>query len=86
MDHSYESITTAAIEAIEAMARESGDTGICSDRYVRDVAADVYWSWAKLVGESARQDDINKLIMMIGGMAKPSPRFDDRPIRLSRLT
>jgi hypothetical protein len=86
MSHIYQSITTAAIEAIEAMAREPRDTRLCDSRSLRDIAAGVDWSWADLVGEAARQDDIDKLIRIISGMARSSPRFDDKPFRLSRLT
>lgn len=86
MDHTYQSITTAAIEAIEAMAREPRDTIICDASSVRNVAVGVYWSWTQLVGEAARQEDSEKMIRLIGGMARPSPRFDDQPFRLSRLT
>jgi hypothetical protein len=86
MDHSYQSITTAAIEAIEAMAREPRDTSICDASSVRAVAAGVYWSWTQLVGDAARQEDSDKMIRMISGMPRPSPRFDDGPFRLSRLT
>jgi hypothetical protein len=86
MNHSYQSITTAAIEAIEAMVSEPRDTSICDASSVRAVASRVYWSWAQLVGDAARQEDSDKMIRMISEMARPSPRFGDEPFRLSRPT
>lgn len=72
MDHSYESITAAATEAIEAMATEPRDTIICDAGSVRSVAVGVYWSWARLVGDAARPEDSDRMEQMIRGMAGPS--------------
>lgn len=71
MDHSYHSITTAAIEAIEAMVQDPRDTSICDASSVRAVAVSVYWSWARLVGEAAQQEDSDRMEQMIRGMVQP---------------
>lgn len=83
MDDSYQSITAAATDAIEAMANEPRDTSICDVRSVRAVAVSVYWSWARLVGEAARQEDSDKMERMIRDMVEPDPRavFANMPFR-----
>lgn len=71
MDHSYESITRAATEAIEAMAREPRDTLICDVGSLRSVAAGVYWSWACLVGQAARNEDSDRMASAIAKIPGP---------------
>lgn len=66
MNHSYELITAAAIEAIEAMARHPRDTVICDADSLLSIAACIYWSWSTMVGDNARQVDCDRMILVIG--------------------
>ena len=71
MDYSYESVTSAAICAIEAMAMEPRDTVTSDASSTRGLAASVYWSWARLVGRNARPEDSDRMEQLIRGMAAP---------------
>jgi len=71
MDHSYESITRAATEAIEAMAREPRDNLVCDVGSLRSVASGVYWSWACLVGQAARSEDSDRMERAITKIPSP---------------
>lgn len=66
----YEAITAAAIDAIEAMARDSKDTVICDAGSLLSLAASTYWSWASIVGEAAQQVDCDRMIRAIAELQR----------------
>lgn len=78
MDHSYQSITAAATDAIEAMAREPRDTVISDASSVHALALSVYWSWSHHVGKEARPEDCERMEQLIRSMRRtactPRPR------------
>lgn len=65
MDDSYDAITIAAFEAIEAMASDPRDTVICDTDSLLSLAAGVYWSWACLVGDLVRPADNGRMLNAI---------------------
>lgn len=65
MDDSYETITTAAIEAIEAMATDPRDTVICEAGSLLSLAANIYWSWTNTVGDKAMLADSDRMLRAI---------------------
>jgi len=75
MEHDYESITSAAISAIEAIAREARDSPNCSGRLLRLIAAQIYWSWADLAGPAARDDDSDWMEQVITAMSEGQIRL-----------
>lgn len=74
MKHTYQSITAAAIEAIEAMAREQRDKVICDAALLQPLAAEVYWSWKCLVGAAARDEDSERMKRVIRAIPGPLSR------------
>ena len=65
MHYSYQSITGAATEAIEAMAREIYSASVSDAGLLVSLAAGVYWAWMTMVGETARQCDADRMILAI---------------------
>lgn len=78
MDHTYNSITAAAVGAIEAAANDLSATSLADAGSVRALAAGVYWSWGKLVGPAARAEDCDRMEAMISRMGG-SPTAVSRP-------
>lgn len=68
MDESYESITVAATEAIEALAAGPHGIAVCPAAEVRALAAYVFFSWLQNVGRSAQRKDAEKMTGLIVGM------------------
>lgn len=64
----YESITSSALDAIEAMARGPRNTTICSAPDVQALAAYVFFSWLKNAGHLAKRRDAKKMADLIVGM------------------
>lgn len=65
MENSYYATTTAAIDAIEAMASDPRDTMICDAGSLLSLAASVYWSWTCLVGDLLLSADNDRMISAI---------------------
>ena len=65
MHYSYQSITAAATEAIEAMAREIYPGSVSDAGLLVSLGAGVYWAWMNMVGETARQCDADRMILGI---------------------
>ena len=68
MGDDYQSITESTIDAIEAMAREPRETVICDVGSLLSLAASLYWSWASMVGEDAKQEDCDRMIRAIADL------------------
>lgn len=68
MDESYECITAAAIEAIQAIVAAPANSVIFLDDSAKIVASCVYFSWADYVGGVARQEDIDTILYMLEEM------------------
>lgn len=70
MVHSYQAITEAAVDAIEAMARDPRDTEICDAGSLLSLAATTYWSWASIVGVAAQDVDCDRMIWAIAELQR----------------
>jgi hypothetical protein len=66
MQFTYDSITTAATEAIAEMTHDGGQAGPAPRRAV---GAGVYLLWAHIVGSTAQEADDRRIMDLISAIA-----------------
>lgn len=65
MERNYESITTAAVEAISAIADAPMNSKVFFDDSAKTVACCVFFSWTDYVGGAARPIDVDRMLDLI---------------------
>ena len=66
MKYTYDQVTAAAAEAIAEMADGQHDVIVADAGPRRAASAGVYLLWAHLVGDAAKQEDIDRILTLIG--------------------
>jgi hypothetical protein len=69
MDDTYESITAAAIDAIQAIIDAPKNSVIFLDDSAKVVACCIYFSWVDYAGDSVRQEDTERIMRLINAIS-----------------